>query len=78
MPPAWGWGGLISGGPPSLIFPSYLNINHTQDVAASLTKIWGQHTIKAGFYLNHSYKAQNTGAGGVSNLYLAGLRELRQ
>ena len=46
MPPAWGWGGLVSGGPPSLLFPSYLNINHTQDLAASLTKIWGQHTIK--------------------------------
>jgi hypothetical protein len=72
MPPAWGWGGLVTGGPPSLIFPSYLNINHTQDVAISLTKVWGQHTIKGGFYLNHSYKAQNTGAGGVSNLYWQG------
>ncbi len=24
----------------------------------------GRHTIKAGFYINHSYKAQNLGAGG--------------
>jgi hypothetical protein len=72
MPPAWGWGSLVTGGPPSLIFPSYLNINHTQDVAASITNIRGRHTLKAGFYFNHSYKAQNTGAGGVSNLYWQG------
>jgi hypothetical protein len=72
MPPAWGWGGLVTNGPPSLIFPSYLNVNHTQDVAVSLTKVWGQHTIKMGGYLNHSWKAQNTGAGGVANLYWQG------
>jgi hypothetical protein len=72
MPPAWNFGSLVSGGPPSLIFPSYLNVNHTQDAVASLTKVWGQHTIKGGFYLNHSWKAQNTGAGGVSNLYWQG------
>jgi len=72
MPPAWGWGSLITGGPPSLIFPSYLNVNHTQDVSLSLTKVWGQHTIKGGFYFNHSWKAQNTGAGGVANLYWQG------
>jgi hypothetical protein len=29
-----------------------------------VTKVWERHTIKAGFYLNHSYKAQNLGAGG--------------
>jgi hypothetical protein len=64
-PPNWSWGGLISGGPPSLGEFGYLNINHTNDFAASLTKIKGQHTIKAGAYINHSYKAQNTGAGGL-------------
>ena len=26
----------------------------------------GRHTAKAGFYLNHSFKAQNLGAGGGS------------
>ena len=64
-PPNWSWGSLISGGPPSLGEFGYLNINHTNDFAASLTKVWGQHSIKAGAYLNHSYKAQNTGAGGL-------------
>ncbi len=72
MPPAWGWGNLIGDAPPSLIFPSYFNVNHTQDVAISLTKVWGQHTIKGGFYFNHSWKAQNTGAGGVPNLFWQG------
>ena len=41
-------------------------------MAVSLTKIAGRHTIKAGYYLNHSYKAQNTGAGGIANLSFQG------
>ena len=41
-----------------------LNINRTQDFAVSLTKVAGRHTLKAGFYVNHSFKAQNLGAGG--------------
>ena len=38
-----------------------LNINATQDVAISLTKVQGRHTLKAGFYNTHSYKAQQRG-----------------
>jgi hypothetical protein len=68
LPPVFGWGSLIGAAPPNQRFPGFLNINRTQDVAASITKIAGHHTIKAGFYNNHSYKAQNTGAGGVANL----------
>ena len=41
-----------------------LNINRTQDVAVSVTKVAGRHTMKAGFYNNHSFKAQNVDAGG--------------
>ena len=41
--------------------PGWLNINRTQDVAISLTKVAGRHSMKAGFYNNHSYKAQNIG-----------------
>ena len=59
-------------GPPNQLFPGFLNINRTQDVAISLTKVWGAHTSKAGFYNNHSFKAQNTGAGGVPNLGFQG------
>src|SRR5687768_18547270 len=32
----------------------------------------GRHTLKAGFYNNHSFKAQNTGAGGIQNLTFQG------
>jgi hypothetical protein len=80
LPPAFGWGTRIQGtagtgalpGPPNQLFPGFLNINRTQDVAISLTKVRSAHTIKAGFYNNHSFKAQNTGAGGVPNLGFQG------
>jgi len=80
LPPAFGWGTRIQGnqgvgalpGPPNQVFPGFLNINRTQDVAVSLTKVWSSHTSKAGFYNNHSFKAQNTGAGGVPNLGFQG------
>jgi hypothetical protein len=80
LPPAFGWGTRIMGtagvgalpGPPNQVFPGFLNINRTQDVAVSVTKIAGRHTMKAGVYNNHSYKAQNTGAGGVPNLGFQG------
>jgi hypothetical protein len=80
LPPAFGWGTRIMGdqnvgflpGPPNQLFPGFLNINRTQDVAVSLTKVRSTHTIKGGFYNNHSFKAQNTGAGGVPNLGFQG------
>ncbi len=43
--------------------PGWLNINRTQDFAVSLTKVMGRHTMKAGVYNNHCFKAQNTGVG---------------
>jgi hypothetical protein len=64
LPPNFNWGNRISNAPPNLQFPGWLNINRTQDFAVSLTKLMGRHTAKAGFYLNHSFKAQNLGAGG--------------
>jgi hypothetical protein len=70
LPPIFQWGGRIGGNdcaapqPSCQRYPGWLNINRTQDVAISLTKIAGRHTFKGGFYNNHSYKAQNVGAGG--------------
>jgi hypothetical protein len=64
LPPSFNWGNRIANAPPNLGFVGFLNINRTQDVSVSLTKVMGRHTAKAGFYLNHSYKAQNLGAGG--------------
>jgi hypothetical protein len=34
------------------------NVNRTQDWVASVTKLFGQHTVKTGFYLTHSFKPQ--------------------
>ena len=53
-------------------YPGWLNINRTQDVAISVTKVAGRHTFKGGFYNNHSFKAQNVGAGGIANLTFQG------
>jgi hypothetical protein len=72
LPPVFGWGGRIGAAPPNQRYPGWLNINRTQDVSASLTKIAGHHTFKTGFYNNHSYKAQNVGAGGIANLSFQG------
>jgi hypothetical protein len=61
LPPTFSWGGRIGAAPPNQLYPGWLNINRTQDVAISLTKIAGRHSIKTGFYNNHSFKAQNIG-----------------
>jgi hypothetical protein len=78
LPPVFGWGSLIGAAPPNQRYPGWLNINRTQDVSGSLTKIWGHHTIKTGAYLNHSYKAQNVGAGGIANLSFQGYVDFGQ
>jgi Carboxypeptidase regulatory-like domain/TonB-dependent Receptor Plug Domain len=61
LPPTFSWGGRIGAAPPNQQYPGWLNINRTQDVAISLTKLAGRHSLKGGFYNNHSYKAQNIG-----------------
>ena len=53
------WGNRIANSPPNMTYPGFLNINATKDVSISLTKVAGRHTIKAGFYNNHSFKSQN-------------------
>lgn len=63
MVPSFSWGGRIANAPPSFPFPGWLNTNQTSDLAISATKLKGSHTIKAGFYLNHSFKAQQSLAG---------------
>jgi hypothetical protein len=58
--PPFSWGNRVAHAPPSIGFPGWLNINSTHDFSASLTKVSGRHTIKGGFYLTHSYKAEQT------------------
>jgi hypothetical protein len=72
LPPNFGWGSAIGAAPTNIQYPGWLNINRTRDFATSLTKVAGRHTFKAGGYLNHSYKAQNVGAGGIANLSFQG------
>ena len=58
--------------PPNIPFPTYFNVNATQDVAISLTKVAGRHTLKTGFFNTHSYKAeQATGADSFGTLNFA-------
>jgi hypothetical protein len=60
LPPQLSWGGTrIGNTPPSLNYPGWLNINRIQQGAGSLTKVMGKHTVKAGLYIEHSFKAQN-------------------
>ena len=63
MVPAFAWGSRISNNnpnyaPPNTPFPGYLNVNKTNDVSISLTKVAARHTLKGGFYNTHSFKAQ--------------------
>ena len=66
LPPAFSWGNRIANGPPNIAYPAWLNLNRTTDVAVSLTKVWGRHTIKTGYYNHYSFKAQNRGTGGLN------------
>ena len=61
--PQFSWGGRVSDGPPNFPFPGWLNTNQTTDMTISLTKVKSRHTLKAGFYWNHSFKAQQSLAG---------------
>lgn len=63
LPPTFAWGSRIANAPPSVGITSYLNTNVTQDMALSLTKVLGRHTLKAGFYNGHALKSSNTQRG---------------
>ena len=63
LPPVFAWGSRVANPPPSIGITSYLNTNVTQDVALSVTKVLGRHTVKAGFYNGHALKSSNTQRG---------------
>jgi Carboxypeptidase regulatory-like domain len=67
--PTFQWGNRVANAPPNLGFPGWFNINSTQDFAISVTKVMGRHTAKTGFYVTHSFKAEQTSnnAFGVIN-----------
>jgi len=63
--PQFSWGGRVNGtyAPPNFPFPGWLNTNQNNDFVVSITKLKGSHTLKAGLYYTHSYKAQQSLAG---------------
>jgi hypothetical protein len=60
MVPNFAWGSRINStfAPTNVPYPGFLNVNKTNDVSISVTQIRGRHTLKAGFYNTHSFKAQ--------------------
>jgi hypothetical protein len=61
LPQGFDWGNRIDNDPPNIPFPGFLNNNRTRDFSISLTKVASRHTLKAGFYNTHSFKAQQRG-----------------
>ena len=64
-PPNFSWGNRIANAPPNL-GAQLANINPSHDASFSITKLAGRHTLKAGAYWNHAYKAQQLGTAGAT------------
>ena len=68
--PTFSWGSRISGVPSATAVADavsgvpQINMNRSQDATVSVTKVLGRHSLKAGAYWNHAYKAQGLGAAG--------------
>ena len=64
LPPAFQWGGRVANGantPPSNVYPGFADFSSVNDFAASVTKLLGRHTVKAGYYRQKAAKRQNQG-----------------
>jgi Carboxypeptidase regulatory-like domain len=61
LPPQFQWGSRIGNAPPNLIYPPFVGVNRMDDVTVSATKQAGRHTLKAGYFFEHSYKVQSLG-----------------
>ncbi len=61
LAPSFTWGGRVANSPPSLIYPTFLCMQNTKDLAVSITKLWGSHTFKVGYQSQDSLKLQNLG-----------------
>jgi hypothetical protein len=61
MAPTFLWGSRVANTPPSLAHTTggFLDMVRTNDVAISVTRLMGRHTMKAGYQLDHSLKKQN-------------------
>ncbi len=64
LAPAFQWGGRVANNantPPSHVYPGFADYSAVRDLAVSVTKVWGRHTIKAGYYKQSADKRQNQG-----------------
>jgi hypothetical protein len=63
--PSFSWGNRIAGPPPNVALNN-LREHPTWDLSISLTKVAGRHTIKTGYYSNHSLKRESVNVFGTS------------
>ena len=58
--PTLAWGSRITNTPPDIRYTTggFLDLVRTNDVALSITRLMGRHTLKAGYQLDHSLKNQ--------------------
>jgi hypothetical protein len=61
LTPILQWGSRIANAPPNNEYPPFLNWQYTNDIAISVTKLWGSHTFKAGYQSQDSLKVQQLG-----------------
>ena len=62
--PTWSWGSRVANAPPSYAgWNCCININTTHDVSTSITRVQGNHTFKAGYWWQRSFKEQTTTGG---------------
>jgi Carboxypeptidase regulatory-like domain len=84
LPPSFTYGSRVANQPPNYNVGTFggaacggcaaspfVNINRTQDFVASVTRLMGRHTGKAGFYFTHSRKAQSAFGNPEANVSFA-------
>ncbi len=65
--PILAWGSRVANAPPSTPYPTFLNVNSTYDLSASLSHVRGPHTLKAGYFQTYALKDQ--APNGQANLF---------
>ncbi|MEO7273565.1 MAG: hypothetical protein ABIX28_24150, partial [Vicinamibacterales bacterium] len=60
LPPTFNWGSRITNAPPNLLYNTggFLDLVRTNNVALSVTRRMGRHSVKVGYQLDHSLKLQ--------------------
>jgi hypothetical protein len=64
-PPLFSWGSRITNAPPNNAYPTFLCYQYTKDLALSVTRLYGAHTVKFGYQSQDSLKVQNLGTAGA-------------